>query len=177
MLIRIIWREMYTLSSSCFYELRYLHTPICINFISDSINLRNRFGYHLPPPKSNASRCMSLSVTESPRRNATGGGSSIMTMRIIFQKSHSSFRKTNGHESRIRFGLDSNRWYSRFQSTFIRRVRKGYNQFFEEETSRLSLATMGSREINRRFSRKTYGRAISAHGSAAYNNTVHPVPS
>lgn len=172
---------MYTLSSSCFYELRYLHTPICINFISDSINLGNRFGYHLPPPKSNASRCMSLSVTESPRRNATGGGSSIMTMRIIFQKSHSSFRKTNGHESRIRFGLDSNRWYSRFQSTFIRRVRKGYNQFFEEEeeeeTSRLSLATMGSREINRRFSRKTYGRAISAHGSAAYNNTVHPVPS
>lgn len=70
-----------------------------------------------------------------------------MTMRIIFQKSHSSFRKANGHESRIR--LD---WMNRISGASPSTVHppvyvKGYNQFFEELD--FPSFAMGSREINR----------------------------
>lgn len=104
-----------------------------------------------------------------------GKGSSIMTMRIIFQKSHSSFRKTNGHESRIRLGLDESVVSALpILFAFIHRVRKRCNQFFEEEASRLSLATMARVKSTEGFRGKHMDGQL-AHGSAAY--TVHPVPS
>lgn len=152
-------------------------TAICINLISDSrpINLENRVldTCHLE------SRMQVACVSRWPnhRGGMHRGGPSIMTMRIIFQKSHSSFHETNGHESRIRFrtGWIGIRASNLLRATFIHRARKGYNQFFEEEEEEETSLDFPSPQWARVKSAEGF-RGKHMDGQLAHGS-VHPVPS